>query len=234
MGTAKKVPLILGNPPFQGARFRTTCCGSACHSSCHSPRQRPTVTARPTGKLLVGRVFPQRISIKCRWNLAEEWLEKTLPQLWWDSAVPGTCTLDISLKRLMSYEASKLNGSHRVTVFIDLTTFYESVCIEELRESVRALGFPPLLLLNALRSYHGARVILSEQTISPPLFARRGLLAGCPLAPMLSKLALFGPCSATLSGNPAVDNADIWIDDISIDTKSGIHPKCPSFRAVTH
>ena len=128
----------------------------------------------------------------------------------------------MSLRRLMSYEAGRCKGDHFVTIFIDLTTFYESVSIEELKKSAKALAFPALLLHNALRSYQGARIILSEQTISPPLFARRGLLAGCPLAPMLSKLALFGPCSQALEGNVMVDNADIWIDDISIDTKSAI------------
>ena len=166
--------------------------------------------------------IPQKISIKCRWNLAEEWLDKNLPRLWWDSAVPGTSTLDVSLRRLMSYEAGRCKGDHFVTIFIDLTTFYESVSIDELKRSAKALAFPALLLHNALRSYQGARIILSEQTISPPLFARRGLLAGCPLAPMLSKLALFGPCSQALEGNVMVDNADIWIDDISIDTRSTI------------
>ena len=102
--------------------------------------------------------IPQKISIKCRWNLAEEWLDKNLPRLWWDSAVPGTSTLDVSLRRLMSYEAGRCKGDHFVTIFIDLTTFYESVSIDELKRSAKALAFPALLLHNALRSYQGARI----------------------------------------------------------------------------
>ena len=36
------------------------------------------------------------------------------------TAVPGTSTLDIALKRLMSYESSKVRGSYRVSLFLDL------------------------------------------------------------------------------------------------------------------
>ena len=104
-----------------------------------------------------------------------------------------------------------------MTVFIDLSTFYESVSLKELEASAEALSFPPLLLFNALRSYLGARVLTCEEVVSPALFARRGLLAGCPLAPMLSKIALYSPLSSVLNGRRSIAAADVWIDDISVD-----------------
>ncbi len=163
--------------------------------------------------------IPQKISIKSRWHLAEDWLETHLHRFWWDSAVPGKCTLDVSLKRLMSFENAKAGGEHRITLFLDLSTFYEAVDLEALVHTATQLQFPPLLLHSALRSYLGARVLTCEEAVSPPLYARRGLLAGCPLAPMLSKLALFAPLSGVLNSNKSVEGADVWIDDISVDTQ---------------
>ena len=40
----------------------------------------------------------QKITIKARWQLAEDWLRTKLPELWWDAAVPGRSTLDVSLE----------------------------------------------------------------------------------------------------------------------------------------
>ena len=124
---------------------------------------------------------------------------------------------EAAVKRLVACESATKKGAHRVTVFIDLSTFYESVSLKELEASAEALSFPPLLLFNALRSYLGARVLTCEEVVSPALFARRGLLAGCPLAPMLSKIALYSPLSAVLNGRRSIAGADVWIDDISVD-----------------
>ena len=60
-------------------------------------------------------------------------------------------------------------------------------------------------------------MLTCEEVVSPALFARRGLLAGCPLAPMLSKIALYSPLSAVLNGRRCIAGADVWIDDISVD-----------------
>ena len=55
-----------------------------------------------------------------------------------------------------------------------------------------------------------------ESVLSPPIYPRRGLLQGCPLAPTLAKLALETPLQNILRAQ-GVTNADLWLDDISID-----------------
>ena len=52
--------------------------------------------------------------------------------------------------------------------------------------------------------------------MGPPAYASRGVLAGCPIAVALSKVALWPACNAVLN-QPAVATADTWVDDLSVD-----------------
>ena len=55
---------------------------------------------------------------------------------------------------------------------------------------------------------------------APAVHATRGrLIAGCPAAPALSKVALAAPCQRVLAMRTVV-GADLWIDDISVDCES--------------
>ena len=49
--------------------------------------------------------------------------------------------------------------------------------------------------------------------------ARKGIIAGCPLAPTLSKLAVGNSIRQTCVG-PDIEYVGTWIDDISIDTEN--------------
>ena len=49
-------------------------------------------------------------------------------------------------------------------------------------------------------------------------YASKGIIAGLPLAPTLSKLAVGGPIRASCRGRD-VDYVGTWIDDISVDTQ---------------
>ena len=49
-------------------------------------------------------------------------------------------------------------------------------------------------------------------------YASKGIIAGWPLAPTLSKLAVGGPIRASCRGRD-VDYVGTWIDDISVDTQ---------------
>ena len=149
----------------------------------------------------------------------DNWHRAKLPDLWWDAAIPGKCTWNVSLKRLLAFEAAVQEKTHRITLFLDLSTFYAAVDLAELTMAAELLEFPPLLLHSAMRSYLGARVLTCEEIVAPALYARRGLLADCPLAPLLSKLALHGPLSSVLNNNKSVAGADVWIDDISVDAQ---------------
>ena len=61
-----------------------------------------------------------------------------------------------------------------------------------------------------------ARVLTAESGHSPATYSSRGVVAGCPIAPSLSKLALHSPCAEVFRSG-LVSNLDTWIDDISAD-----------------
>ena len=78
------------------------------------------------------------------------------------------------------------------------------------------MDFPPLLLWGAICAYRGPRLLTADGLVAPPAYASRGVLAGCPIAVALSKVALWPACQAMLN-QPAVNTADTWVDDLSVD-----------------
>ncbi|CAE7322195.1 unnamed protein product, partial [Symbiodinium sp. CCMP2456] len=109
-------------------------------------------------------------------------------------------------------------GRHRATVYLDLTTFYETLAHSRLIASAQELAFPASLLNIAIQIYRGARIIDAEGTMSPVCYTGCGVVAGCPVAPALSKLALYRPCRA-VQNTGLLAGLDTWIDDVSIDAE---------------
>ena len=105
-----------------------------------------------------------------------------------------------------------------MSIFIDLTTFCETVEHELLIQQAKILGFPQVVLNIALQIYRGERLISSEGRVSHPLWASRGIMAGCPIAPALAKLALFPTCQKVYQSNQ-IQSMDVWLDDISVDVE---------------
>ena len=105
---------------------------------------------------------------------------------------------------------------HRVTLYLDMSCFYETIIHSRLVTHAQGVDFPPLLLWGALCAYRGPRLLTADGLVAPPAYASRGVLAGCPIAVALSKVALWPACQATLN-QPAVDTADTWVDDLSVD-----------------
>jgi len=159
-----------------------------------------------------------KLGMKARWRLVEQWLEDFKEELWWDCALPSRSTHDAALRRGFSYEAARVDKLHRCSLFLDLSTFFERVGHEHLHDSAIRAGYPPLLLHLAVSAYRGGRIILSDEVASPTAFARRGIVAGCPQAPTLSKLALGDAIRSTCKG-PDIQFVGTWIDDISVDTE---------------
>ena len=154
--------------------------------------------------------------MKLRWQLLDRWLGSFGPRAWWDSCGPGHSCLDIAVRRLVQYESSHVKEEHRVTLFLDLSCFYEMISHTRLVDHARDVAFPPLLLWGALGAYRGPRLLCADGLIGPPAYASRGVLAGCPIAVALSKVALWPACSAVLNQS-AVNTADTWVDDLSVD-----------------
>ena len=64
-----------------------------------------------------------------------------------------------------------------ISIFIDLSTFYEGINRDRLEEVAYDLHFPPLILHLAMAAYRGARVLISQGEVAPPLYATQGILA---------------------------------------------------------
>ena len=155
---------------------------------------------------------------QARYNLVAEWMARFELVAPWDAARPGQACLDISVRRVFLSEISRSRGLSRVSVFIDLTTFYETVEHELLIQQAKILGFPQVVLNIALQIYRGERLISSEGRVSHPIWASRGIMAGCPIAPALAKLALFPTCQKVYQSNQ-IQSMDVWLDDISVDVE---------------
>ena len=154
--------------------------------------------------------------MKLRWCLLEQWQESFASQGWWDSCGPGHSCLDVAVRRLIQYESSQIVPEHRITLYLDLSCFYETIIHARLVAHAQEVGFPPLLLWGALCAYRGPRLLSADGLVGPPAYASRGVLAGCPIAVALSKVALWPACNAVLN-QPAVATADTWVDDLSVD-----------------
>ena len=170
---------------------------------------------RPIGLMCTLHKVPTRL----RWGLVEDWIRKSRHLFWYDAAFPGCATLDVSLKRMMQFERARYQDRHRITIFLDLTTFYESIEHEQLISEAKRLGFPATVLLWVMHAYTGPRILSCPEGTAPAIHATRGLIAGCPAAPALSKVALAAPCQRVLAMRTVV-GADLWIDDISVDCES--------------
>ncbi|CAE7617054.1 hypothetical protein AK812_SmicGene43458 [Symbiodinium microadriaticum] len=160
-----------------------------------------------------------KLGMKARWGLIEQWLSEYRDNLWWDCALPSRSTHDAASRRGFSYEAARADRVHRCSLFVDLSTFYEGVDHLRLCESASRAGFPDLLLHLAVEAYRGGSIVVSDEVASSTAYARKGIIAGCPLAPTLSKLAVGESIRQTCIG-PDIDYVGTWIDDISVDTEN--------------
>ena len=130
---------------------------------------------------------------RARWDLIRDWSEIYQCQAPWDSAVPGKTSLDVGIRRLVWAEASQTQSRHFIGMFLDIKGFYDSVVWSSVVDTRILLEFPPLVLELALQLYGGERLLSAENSVSPGIFPSVGLLQGCPVAPVVSKLALFTP-----------------------------------------
>ena len=156
--------------------------------------------------------------LQVRYSLVQAWMKQYELRAPWDAAKPGVTCLTVSIARIFRSELAVATGRHRATVYLDLTTFYETLAHSRLIASAQELAFPASLLNIAIQIYRGARIIDAEGSMSPVTFTSCGVIAGCPVAPALSKLALYRPCKAVVDTGLSA-GLDTWIDDVSIDAE---------------
>ena len=162
-----------------------------------------------------------RLWAKLRYPEVESWVKSFQQTAPWEQAVPGQSTLDVSITRLLQAEIARSRKLSRIVLFVDLQTFYESIAHTAIAEQVLQHNFPAVCADTALKIYRGARYIAAESTVSPRCYAESGLMAGCPYAPALAKLALF-PSLSKLSSSNLTSNITAWLDDVSVDTEGPV------------
>ena len=156
---------------------------------------------------------------KLRWPLVAAWQVEDARRAPWDKAVPGSQVLDVALARLMLGESVRRSKRHLITLFLDCETFYDRCLFNDVIRSGISLAYPPLILHQAMLTYMGPRVVQSEGALCPPIWPGRGVLAGCPAAPSVTKLVIH-PVAAKLAAKKSASNLDIWIDDLTLDSVS--------------
>ena len=105
-----------------------------------------------------------------------------------------------------------------ISLCVDLTTFYETASHHKLVSQAVELGFPASLLRIALQVYRELGVISSENCINSGMFTTRMILAGCPIAPALAKVALHRVCYTANQAKHLV-GLTTWLDDLRRDVE---------------
>ena len=157
-----------------------------------------------------------RAYVRLRWHLIARWQVEYSRVGFWDKATPGSGVLDVALSRLVRAEIAKRHKQHLCTLFVDLETFYDRCRFPDIIRSGLSLGYPPLILHQALLVYQGGRYLSAENTVAPCITPTTGVLAGCPAAPSITKLIIH-PVAAALTGRRGATNLDVWLDDLSLD-----------------
>ena len=158
-----------------------------------------------------------RAYVRLRWPLVANWQHHYARVGKWDKAMPGSGVLDIALSRLVRGESARHHKEHLCTLFIDLETFYDRCRFADAIQSGLSLGYPPLILHQALLVYQAPRYLHGEGSLAPMITPTSGVLAGCPAAPSIAKLIIH-PIAARLVERPGATNLDVWIDDLSLDS----------------
>ena len=124
--------------------------------------------------------------------------------------------LEVSLMRLLRSHVFCLKNRYVTSVLLDVKQFYECISYPDLMQSAEEMQFPPMLLNFALQAYTGRRVLIGEGMASSPVWAQQGILAGCPIAPVLAKI-IMAPTFRQFKQQLEPLHCDVWVDDISVD-----------------
>ena len=153
---------------------------------------------------------------KLRWDKLKHWQSTIGQRLPWERSMPGTQVLHVALMRLLKCEVSRAVDRHVVSLLIDLQCFHDSVELEQLLHLWEPLDFPAVHMNFLYDIYSGPRRLQAEQVTSSAVHCKKGILAGCPLAPLVAKLVLAPLIEGFIRVHP-MSSVDVWIDDISVD-----------------
>ena len=160
--------------------------------------------------------YAYRAWCRARYHLHEDWARQYRQHSPWDRAIKGMSSLEVAVTRVLKGEVTRQSGKTGITLLLDLKGFYENVDHAALVAAAFLHNYPPLLLHGAMHIYRGKRHLCAENMLSAPLVATKGIVAGCPLAPGLSKLIMHEVVEPIWRGPPKC-HVDLYIDDTGFD-----------------
>ena len=153
---------------------------------------------------------------RLRWDKIREWQSTIGQRLPWERSLPGQQVLQVALMRLLKCEVGRATGRQVISLLLDLQNFYDAVQLEQLLELWEPLQFPPAVMNMIFEVYTGPRLLQAEGVTSSAVHCAKGMLAGCPAAPLVAKLVL-APVLQTFQEKFPKASVDVWVDDISMD-----------------
>ena len=114
----------------------------------------------------------------------------------------------------METEIADLLGEHAVSVLVDIVKFYEFVIHSMLLAACQDLGYPMRLAFMLVAAYQEPRTLRAYGSLSEPVVAFQGMLAGCSHATTLARVLLTRVLKGSLARSPSV-TARALIDDVS-------------------
>ena len=98
--------------------------------------------------------------------LVKALIDRITETAWWDAATLGLACLDVAVKRIFMAEVGRAHRLHRISVYVDLTTFYATIRHSSLVEEALDLGFPAHPLQIALHPWAALRLPFTQDAAS--------------------------------------------------------------------
>ncbi len=157
-----------------------------------------------------------RLWSKARRVEADEWERQHARPFF--SACQGNGPLDTVWRLAAKQECGAARGEVAATISEDIHAFFETVDRDRLVAEARALGFPLAILRAALAEYSAARVVSMHGRVGRELYPTVGVVAGCSLAMVLTKVCCLRAMDRFVSAAPRSVHLDTFVDDLVLST----------------
>ncbi len=155
-----------------------------------------------------------RLWAKARRSYGDEWEQRHHRSYF--SATKGNGPVDTLWRLSARQEAGVAAGEVAATVSEDLKAFFEAVDRERLVREARALGFPVPIVRAALAQYASGRMLSMGGRICREMYPTTGVVAGCSLAMVLTKIYLLRALDEYVSTIPPEVALDTHVDDFTL------------------
>ena len=136
----------------------------------------------------------------------------------------GRSSSAAAMDRDLQEEAAVAAGGYSTTVLLDLAKAFDSVAWDVFVAEAAATGFPMQLLALILQTYHMARVVKVERSLSRACQVFQSILAGCMHATTGLNIVLYRAVIRTAAANPRT-TIRFFVDDGTVQaTGPGMTP----------